>query len=349
MRLGSAGEWGAASQLMDRGVNEVGNLTRGGTIQEIKTQNIKKFATDILTLMQQGDPEAITPEILIQYAEQYDLDPVEASGVLNVIMGFQDKMKGRAEGEAYRKGAKAEDLEAYKREKYLGLKPQKRNTSVVRERARVVDTDTGEVIAEGLEKTFAPKAERAEQTVGIFKKTNAGIRTDKIPVSKLKEYQDQGWRRGNLKATAGTKGMEDISYETIDGVDYEVTKQGDKIMKKKPVFKPGEKEAKKSKAEQSLYDMFYSKASSLAGGSAMMGFDEEKGIQVSHTAEIATLLSTHAKMEPAAALNKAAELVAKGVTPDAVKSQLDIISQPAKAPQGGSPTQKPLMDWRTLR
>jgi len=125
MRLGSAGEWGAASQLMDRGVNEVGNLARGGTIQEIKTQNIKKFATDILTLMQQGDPEAITPEFLMERAEMYDLDPVEASGALNLIMGFKDKMKGRAEKQQLYKGLSDDDKTAVGLKEHFDFTKQK--------------------------------------------------------------------------------------------------------------------------------------------------------------------------------------------------------------------------------
>ena len=98
MNLGTPSEWGMAGQAFTRGVDEVGNLVRGGTIQEIKTKQVKAFAKAVMGLMGQSDMKP-TPQDLFTLAEQYELDPYEASGVLDVIMGFQEKMRGQGERE----------------------------------------------------------------------------------------------------------------------------------------------------------------------------------------------------------------------------------------------------------
>ena len=90
MRLGNASDWITAGKAMNFGLDEVQNTVRGGTIQEIKKKQTKAYATAVLNLM--NGPDKVTANSLMQLAEKFELDPVEASGVLDVIMGFKEKM-----------------------------------------------------------------------------------------------------------------------------------------------------------------------------------------------------------------------------------------------------------------
>ena len=123
MRLGDAGDWITAGRAMDYGVENLQNTIRGGTLQQIKQKQLKKFGAAILNMMSNGEP--IDAGTLERTANEFDVDPVEAAGMAKLFMGFKDQMDERQKQEAYMKAASPQDIEAYKRKKYLGLDPAK--------------------------------------------------------------------------------------------------------------------------------------------------------------------------------------------------------------------------------
>jgi hypothetical protein len=98
MRLGSAGDWITASRAMGAGVEGIQDTIRGGTLQQIKRKQVKAYSAAVLNLM--NGPEKITANGLMQLAEKFELDPIEASGVLDLIMGWQKKKRDMDRKEA---------------------------------------------------------------------------------------------------------------------------------------------------------------------------------------------------------------------------------------------------------
>lgn len=191
MRLGSAGEWSLASQLMGRGIDEAKNTIRGGTIQEIKTRNLKKYAADILTLMRMNDPRAITPEILMSHAEKYDLDPVEASGILDVIMGFQEKMGARKQKQELLGSLPLDEQRAVKLKEYFDYtKPKVEDPNIALNRALDVQKKRLNIKQHPQKMKDAETARETKTAVETRAKESHGIKKDKVEIERQKRINN---------------------------------------------------------------------------------------------------------------------------------------------------------------
>jgi len=191
MRLGDAGDWITAGRAMDYGVENLQNTIRGGTLQQIKQKQTKAYATSVLNLLGSGEP--VTADSLMRLAEKFELDPVEASGVLNVVMGFKDQMSKRAERDAFRKKAEVDTpglMQRSREKEFLGIERKDPEGFTLSAGAKRFGPDGTQVANNP--KTFAPEKPKDPRLVWI----SNGDRKLQVPVTELGKFEAMGFKQG---------------------------------------------------------------------------------------------------------------------------------------------------------
>uniref|UniRef100_A0A6H1ZF95 Uncharacterized protein n=1 Tax=viral metagenome TaxID=1070528 RepID=A0A6H1ZF95_9ZZZZ len=219
MNLGTPSEWGMAGQVFTRGVDEVGNLVRGGTIQEIKTKQVKAFAKAVMGLMGQSDMKP-TPQDLFTLAEQFELDPYEASGVLDVIMGFQDKMRGQGEREQLMNSLSPQEQKAALLKKQFGYTQERaEDPNIALKRALEVQDKLYNINQRPQkEATAKEKRDIEQERLGMdrtrFKERNL-YRADKNEISEPEAQKELARMEMAKQKISTTGGMDQMAFAFI--------------------------------------------------------------------------------------------------------------------------------------